>query len=1021
MHYATNNNVMKKTLILLAMVVLGMGIVPAQVKLVETMKPVKENRYFSWTTKDDPFCIAIWGYSGGFKLSTGQGGLVGTDNPGGHVEFNLGGAYDKISFVMGPYGGRYWGTGNSLNGPNSNSDDKNVIVTVTGDDETLLDEVVWHHDAPRQVVLDVKGVKVLRFEALRGTTDIAFGAIHLWKAGQKPTPATIPQKLPAGKVELVKTLWPYYFRQSGYIHPITDREDGYGEKVKSISINRVQYTSGLQFSATQQLIGECNAWCYFWLQKKYDKVSFIVGPRDNQSSNASGWITVKADGKIIYEHLVTQKDLAEQVVLDVKGVNQLSFHSVDQGSDFQGGLTWGVVNIFAHPAGDPSVPTPGVINGSQERISQLPDICRMCKNIPPYSVRGVSAHNKTYYDGASRHYTFSMGGEHFWEGFILTTGATLFDDNIDAYAAFDLAGEYDYITFTAGCLTQHRVLDDDILRVYADDKLILETTIHATWPNQKFELPLNKCRILKFVKPGNGQQARKQVFFGIADAVLYRGKVQENKLFVHQKPECPDHADLIDLCERPYFHYVGRYLSVLTSFDFNDCFKNGTSQREFFHMKDGTKIYKGIMLETNIPLGLEDITLSQALFMFLTSAGGAISSSNVSAFTGVTAGAGGLAGGMGILSLVNEGGGQSSAAAFNPYGEYESVTFTVANKSEYVDPFDEIVGGVHQAPPVKLDIFADQVKVAEIMLTDKMEPTTYTVPINKCTQLMFWLECGSVRSGQYVLYNMYVDKQKLPQTPESLPKNEPQTQTKQQSSGQQKKSQGVKESQPAPAKETKATKETKESKDKGGKKGKGKKKDKEKETVTWECKSMSGVKEMDNYLKAVTGVWDYTQEMISKSAVSYKMSEAYVTALDGSMYKVVSLVDASGNKLGFQDVIQANEKVKQMEKTVKLKIVDADLYLPSATLSVPSLGDKMFTFSKYIKLGPKATSQCRSRAAEIVEIKTMENDMLRGLMESAATVDGVQSTDKSLLISLPEGYQPPEGITVQQLRYFRLD
>lgn len=1004
---------------MLAMVVLGMGIVSAQVKMVETMKPVKEKRCAYWTTKDNPFCIALWGYSGGFKLSTGQGGLISASDPGGYAEFNLNGAYNKISFVMGPYGGEYWGTGHWHNGPNSNSDDKNVIITVTGDDETLLDEVVWTHDAPREVVLDVKGVKVLRFEVIRGTTDIAFGAVNLWKAGQKPTPATNPQKLPAGKVELVKTLWPYYFRQSGYIHPITDREDGYGEKVKSISINRVEYTSGLQFTATQQLLGECYAWCYFWLQKKYDKVSFIIGPRDNQSSNASGWITVKADGKIIYEHRVTQKDLAEQVVLDVKGVNQLSFHSVGEESDFQGGLTWGLVNIFAHFAGDPSVPTPGVINGSQERLSQLPDICRMCKNIPPYSVRGVSAHNKTYFDGASRHYTFSMGGEHFWEGFILTTGATLFDDNIDSYAAFDLAGEYDYITFTAGCLTEHRVLDDDILRVYADDKLILETTIHATWPNQKFELPLNKCRILKFVKPGNGQQARKQVYFGIADAVLYRGKPVENKLFVHQKPECPDHADLIDLCERPYFHYVGRFLSSLTNFDFNDCFKNGTSQREFFHMKDGTKIYKGIMLETNIPLGFEDVTLSQALFMFLTSAGGAISSSNVSAFTGVTAGVGGLAGGMGVLSLVNDGGGQSSAAAFNPYGEYESVTFTVANKSEYIDPFDEMIGGVKQAPPVKLDVFADQVKVAEIMLTDKMEPTTYTVPINKCTQLMFWLECGSVRSGQYVLYNMFVDKQKLPQTPESLPKTESASSDKKQSAtGQQKKPQGVKETQQAPTKEAK---ETKDKKDKKGKKEKSKKKDKGKEAVTWECKSMSGVKEMDNYLKAVTAVWDYTQEMIAKSAVSYKMSEAYVTSLDGSIYKVVSLVDAAGNKLNFQDVIQANEKVKQMEKTLKLKIVDADLYLPSATLSVPSLGEKMFTFSKYIKLGPKAISQCRNQASEIVEIKTMENDMIQSLLDNATTVDGIPSTAKSLLIPLPEGFQAPEGTSVQQLRYFRLN
>jgi len=139
------------------------------------------------------------------------------------------------------------------------------------------------------------------------------------------------------------------------------------------------------------------------------------------------------------------------------------------------------------------------------------------------------------------------------------------------------------------------------------------------------------------------------------------------------------------------------------------------------------------------------------------------------------------------------------------------------------------------------------------------------------------------------------------------------------------------------------------------------------------------------------------------------------------MYKVVSLVDAAGHKLEFQEVIQAIKKVKQMEKTVKAKAVDADLYLPSATLAVPSLGDKMFTFSKYIKLGPKATSQCRTQAAEIAEIKTMESDMLKGLMDSAETVDGIQSTAKSLLIPLPEGFQPPEGTSVQQLRYYRLD
>ena len=990
---------------MLVLAVLAAQGVEAQTALT-ALKPTSERRCTRFTTKDKQICVARYPYRGGFVLKTGLGGLASSDNPGGHVAYNLGGAYDKLTFVMGPYGGEYAGAEfEDLIGPNSNGDNSNVIVTVKGDGRTLLDEVVWNHDAPREVTLDVKGVKELRFDVMRGTTDLVVAHVYLWKAGQKPTPAPNPLKVAAGKATLVKDIWPHYIRSAGWVAAITDIKKDMGcHKAEKISINRVDYNTGLQFTFDQALAGKNTAWAYFWLQKRYAKLSFIIGPRDNQSTQASGWLTVKADGKIIYEKEVKQTDMAEQVVIDVSGVNQLAFLGEYANSDFLGSITFGVVNITAWPAGSTGLPQPGTVNGSQERLSKLPDVCALCSNIPPFSVRGVAAHNQTWFDGSSRHYTFSMGGERFWEGFILTTGSTFFDDNINSYVTFDLAGEFDYITFTAGCLTQHRVLDDDIIRVYADDKLILETTIHATWPNQRFELPLNRCRTLKFAKPGNGKKAAKQVYFGIADAVLYRGKVVPNDLFVHDKPECPETADLIDLCQRPYFHYVGRFLSTLTNFDFNDCFKNGSSQRQFFQMKDGSKIYKGIMLETNIPLGLEDISMSEALFMFLTSAGGAISSSNVSAFTGVTAGAGGLAGGMGVLSLVDNGGGQSSVAAFNPYREYESLTFTVANKSEYVDPFAEIVGGEHQAPPVKLDVFADQVKVAEIMLNDKMPPTTYTVPIYKCEQLMFWLECGDVRSGQYVIYDMTVTKKKLPQTPSSVPKAMTEAPTSHQpTSGQQAKSKEVQEAQSKPPK---------------GKKEKKKKND---EPVVWQIEKLSNNKDMDNYLNAVTATWNATQEMLKQSASSYKMSETYVTAEDGTVYKAVSLLDSHGKKLSIQGVIHANKQVIEMERTVKLKATDADLYLPSATLAVPSLGDKMFTYSKYIKLGPKATSQCRNQAKETAEIKGMETDMLESMQKQAVTVDGVASTDKTLLLPLPSTAQPPEGTTLQQIRYFMMD
>lgn len=154
-------------------------------------------------------------------------------------------------------------------------------------------------------------------------------------------------------------------------------------------------------------------------------------------------------------------------------------------------------------------------------------------------------------------------------------------------------------------------------------------------------------------------------------------------------------------------------------------------------MKDGSKIYKGIMLETNIPFGFEDAGLFDIVSGYFMHYG----------FT------------AGVSYVCEEGGQQSSIAAFDVFNEYETCTFTVANKSVYVDEFDEMFGD-KKAPPVELKVFADNQQVGSFMLTDDMKPSTYTVPIHKCEQLMFWLQCGDVRSGQYVLYDMTLDKKK---------------------------------------------------------------------------------------------------------------------------------------------------------------------------------------------------------------------------------------------------------------------
>ena len=744
---------MKKVL-LVAALVLGTIALQAQVYLTDVLKPAEEHRLKTTTSKADTksydaMRIAhIYHVNATLVLSGAAHGLVGSDDHA-YATYKLNGAYSKLTFWLGP---TYRAGGLSAKS----------LLTITADGKRVFDQPVFNYDPPRFVTIDVKGVDEIKFKVLVGELDIALAYAQLWKEGVAVVQPKLPVTYPQGKIKFVEQLLPYY--TTGYINPIQPKDkapnslEEYPSVEESISMSRHEFKSGLQFTSDQKLIGNPSYYSYFWLGKRYEKLSFIVGPRDNQSSNTSAWLVVYGDKKkILYEEIVRQTDLPRQVVIDVAGQEAVAFSCELRSSDFLGSITFGAVDIYAYPKGDTSVPQEGLANINKEQVAKLKSPASLMTNILPYSVRGVAKAKNTLFTGESSYITFSMGGEKFSEGLILASGATLFDDNIDAYATFDLAGEFDYISFYAGMLTNRRVLEDDRLRIYADNKLIFDTIIHCTEPNKYFEVPINKCRSLRFAKPGNKKQ--KQCFIGVGDIALYRGKPVKNDLFYHEYPDFPEEADLIDLCQRPYFHYVGRYLSSLTNFDFNDCFKPGGTKRDCFNMKDGSQICKGVMLEANVPLALENITLTDAAIMFLVGAGSALSQSDFSAYSGTSAG-GGLTGDLAILRLMNpKNNGQASVVAFNPYGQYKSCTFTIANKSEYWDEVDRLVNlGERKDHHFKLNVIADQKLVKQIDVYNLMQPQTFTVPINNCHSLVFWLEDGPTRSGQFVLYDMTVSK-----------------------------------------------------------------------------------------------------------------------------------------------------------------------------------------------------------------------------------------------------------------------
>ncbi len=956
----------------------------AQDYLVKKFKPVDSHRYHPHYAgvrgEDEDMYIATFRCSNGFNLYKG----VTNDDAkeGAYATFSLKGQYEKITFLMGP--------GRKTDDRYAAGDTGTDIILVTADGRRLVDDVLHQWDAPKIVTLDISGVDMLRFEDWSGLEGVYFGEIKLWKKGQEPTPYNISNAalMAKDKVKLMEELRPHLICHRGWSTPITKDDYSGINEVESISINRQKYYSGISMSASQELgEGISAGFVYFWLQKKFDKLSFLVGPRDNMSSNAKAWLTVKGDGKIIFEKLISQQDLAEVCVVDVTGVNVVSFHCGElEQSDFLKGMTFGVVDIYAYKKGCPDIPTPGIANTAKDKLSHLSDAVKLCSSHEPYSIRGTASFDQIYFKGTSSHYHFSMGGEQFEEGFILTTGSTFMDGNIDSYVAFDLAGEFDYVSFTVGTLSKRRVLGEDRLLVFADDNLILDTDVHCLWPNQQFTLPIGKCRILKFAKPGNGEN--KQTFTGVGDVMVFRGQPQDTApYFYHRHPESPDTVDLIDYCGSPYFHYVGRYLSSLTNFDFNDCFKNGSSIREAFVMKDGSRINKGIMLETNVPpmLAFEDIDLNTAIFLFIVGAGSSISASNVAAATGVSAGAGlagALAAGYSALNLVGDKGHQSAVAAFNPFGEYETLTFTVDNKSEYVDT-DVLGAKLDPDNPVKLDVFADMRKVGEFWLTNRMQPTTISVPIHKCTQLVFWLECGESRSGQYVLYDMTLSK-----TP--MPENE----------------------WPVINANSGAPTVLKPSNDRNAQAGR----------VEWNHPSkISHVDAIDAFFRDLDDVWVKTSAVLDDGRVDYDMQETFVQTRAGKVYKAVSIV-RNGQRYGFSEIIARNQQVMDNATSVLISIAGAYIDLPAANLGVLNLtGDDLFVYPDFVKLGNKALSQCKKDMQALNKAKEKENDELQKLIKKGMTIDGVSSTDKVLLLPMGRGEKAPETTAIQMLEYYRMN
>lgn len=922
---------MKKFIVLLLIMSAGFVNLPAQTTyLVNTHTPVDSRCYtaYKYTGKSSKQMALSGGlkWYGGFTI----GHTMGPYTPG-YATFKLGGKYEKLMFVLGH---ENFTTGAGGTGISTDA----RIFTVYADGRKVVDEVIYPYGIPKRITLDIKGVDELKFVLVKGAGYIGVAEATLWSAGQTPveTGNLITEK--PQTIELVKDLRPYF--QNNRLTCVSPTD-----KSKSIKINGKEYPYGLSAYMQRAISGNNNGWAYFNLRKQYSKLSFIVGPLDNtESQSGSGWFTVKADGKIIYELEMKYDDIAQKVTLDVSGCEMLAFYSEQESGSTNGGIT----QIMVYPEGNEPQGASGEEETIDPRLKELPDVCKLISNIPPYAAGAQS--EKQIYDGTSDYITFSMGGVKFNEGIILYEKANVLSDNTSAYAVFDLGKEFDYVSFIAGYLGKSGAMNNDVLRVYADDELVLETPLMATYPNQKYVVPIKRCRKLRF--ENQGSSTLDVAAYGIADLIVYRGEPVENDLFVHPKPECPPTIDLIDL-SHPYIHYVS---PMKDSKD--EIFYDGTTQKKYFDL-NGKRIYKGFMLQTSVHFSLDHGVLSGDGAIAGAIGGAAVGSAFVA---GGAAVGGAMVGstlvGVAAFLMLAAGGEamENSCAAFNTYGEYNSVTFTVACYQPYIraDDYKET-----------LLIGADQQVMAQLTVYETMEPQTVTVPINGCQQLMFWLANTDNWSGKYIFYDIKLTKEVLPL---DIPK-------------------AARLSQAVITQPTWSEKALEEK---------------------WERPQSSSDKNVNKFLVGLSNAYNQVKDLISKNEPKYEIHTYYLETNAGQVCKAIVLQSKKGdNRTSITR--QLTDCTKQLEtlKTLRKTLSELSSDQLNANLNLPSLGLNAISYGKLIKRGGKVLKECKTITDLMYQEKLAETQFLQTAVDTAVDIDGKQSSEDVVFCPLLPGETPP--------------
>ena len=100
------------------------------------------------------------------------------------------------------------------------------------------------------------------------------------------------------------------------------------------------------------------------------------------------------------------------------------------------------------------------------------------------------------------------------------------------------------------------------------------------------------------------------------------------------------------------------------------------------------------------------------------------------------------------------------------------------------------------------------------------------------------------------------------------------------------------------------------------------------------------------------------------------------------------------------------EELRRLDE-LKARLTELSLSFVSANIALPELGFGAIAYSKVLKLGRDMTGECRETVDLMIEEKREEVRQMESWLLNARDIDGVSSTEYTILCPLSPGEEAP--------------